>query len=298
MKKKFLFIAALLIIATSCNKIDTSKEVFQIIGQVTVSPWDPEYAKTVIQKIYVEEFTGHRCTYCPAGAKILKTLMEEDSTIIVTAIHCTTLADPVAFPFDKDYKTPMGDIICKDFRIADLPKATINRMEISSNVWGIDRNKWRSAIAAIDRNNVRAGIELQCKVDETIKEIEATVSVTITKDLPHPVQLCLVLQQDSIISGQIDGTNIITGYVHNHVLLAGLNGNYGIKLTPNGMVNAQNKYTTTFKLSYGNSFPNSYFPVVINNCCLVAYLINAETKEVLQVECVYLSGSVIYFTKQ
>jgi hypothetical protein len=289
MKKIPLLIATLLLIAVSCNKIDTSKEVFTIIKPVEVTPWDPEYAKTVIQKIYVEEFTGHACTFCPAGAEILHSLMVEDSTIVATAIHCTALANPGKFPFDKDYKTPMGDIIGTDFKIAGLPKATINRMEVSANTWGIDRNKWRSAIAEIDRNNVKAGIELKCSVDEQKNEIEARVSVTIIKKIENPVQLCLILQQDSIISGQIDGSNYIDEYVHNHVLRAGFNGNYGIKLTPNGIIQEQNKYSTTFKINFENSFPYLNIPIIINHCSVVAYLIDMKTKEVLQVECVHLA---------
>jgi hypothetical protein len=284
MKKLTLLFTALLVIAISCNKVDTSKEIFTIIQPVEVTPWDPEYAKTVIQKIYIEEFTGHACTYCPTGARILKTLMEEDPTIIATAIHCTTLANPGNVPFDKNYKTSMGDIICENFKISGLPKAMINRIGNGANGWGFDRTKWRSEVAKINRDNVRAGIELICFVDETKQEIEAKVSVTIIKELQNPVQLCLLLQQDSIISGQLDGNKEIPDYVHNHMLRTGFNGNYGIKLTSNGIVKEQNKYTTTFKLSYGNNFPYSNIPVVINNCSVVAYLIDMETKEVVQVE--------------
>ena len=280
MKKVKLLLAALLITATACDKIDTSKEVFEIIVPVEVTPWDPEYAKTVIQKIYIEEFTGHACTYCPKGARTLKALMDEDPTIIATAIHCTGLANPGKFPFDKDYKTNMGNVICEDFKISGLPKATINRMGNGANGWGFDQNGWRKEVAKIDRNNIRAGIELQCTVDETKQEIEAKANVTIIKELKNPVQFCLVLQQDSIISGQIDENKIIPDYVHNHVLRAGFNGNYGIKLTRNGIVKEENKYTATFKLSYANNT----IPVVIKNCSIVAYLIDMETKEVIQVE--------------
>jgi hypothetical protein len=285
MKKIPLLLAALLIIAISCNKIDTSKEVFNIIGTVEVTPWNPEYAKTVFQKIYMEEFTGHACTYCPTGAIILKTLMDEDSTIIATAIHCSDLANPGKFPFDKNYKTPMGDEISDRFNIIKgLPKAMINRKYNGSDGWGFDRNEWRSEVAKIDRNNVRAGIELQCNVDETKQEIDVKACVTIIKELKNPVQLCLVLQQDSIISGQIDKGVEIQEYTHNHVLRAGFNGNYGIKLSPNGIVKAQHKYTTTFKLSYEKNIPNPSIPVVIKNCSVVAYLLDMETQEVVQVE--------------
>ncbi|MDR2972083.1 MAG: Omp28-related outer membrane protein [Bacteroidales bacterium] len=285
MKKIPLLLTTLSILLFSCNKIDTSKEVFQIIGQVEVTPWDTAYVQTVIQKIYIEEFTGHRCTYCPEGARELKAIMEEDSTIIVTAIHCTSLANAGSAPFDKDYKTPMGERLCDDFKIGGLPKATINRKKIfSDNELGLDRARWRNAIKSIDRNNVRAGIQLKCNVDTVQKEVEAEVIVTIIKELPNPVQLCLVLQQDNIISGQIDNGVTIPDYIHNHMLRTGFNGNYGTPLTPNGMVNAQSKYTTTFKIAYQNSFPNSYIPVKIDHCSVVAYLIDMVTKEVVQAE--------------
>ena len=287
MKKLTLLFTALLIFITSCNKIDTTKEVFNFISPVEVTPWDPDYAKTVIQKIYIEEYTGHNCIYCPAGARELKAIMDEDPTIIATAIHCTELANPGMPPyFNKNYKTPMGNQLCDDFNITDLPKAVINR--IKNNEWGMAQTEWRKGIAKIDRNNIRAGIELQCTLNETKQEIEAHVAVTIIKALPNPVQICLVLQQDSIISGQKDGAQYIFDYVHNHTLRTGFNGNYGTKLTPTGMVDAQLKYATSFKISYKNSFPYSNVPVEIKHCSVVAYLIDMETKEVVQVECLHL----------
>jgi hypothetical protein len=238
----------------------------------------------------VEEFTGHTCTYCPAGAKILKTIMDEDSTIIATAIHCTGLADPTSNPiYTNNYKTPMGDIICDNFNISGLPKAMINRTKNDAGAWGIDRLRWRSEIAKIDRDNICAGIELFCTVDENNQTIEAKVGVTIIKTIHNPVQICLVLQQDSIISGQKDGSLDIPDYVHNHVLRAGFTGNYGSKLTSNGIVNEQFKYSTTFRINYSNGFLyGTNVPVEVKNCSVVAYLIDMETKEVLQVEYVHL----------
>jgi len=285
MKKLLLLLTVLLAITISCNKIDTSKEVFNIMRPVEVTPYDPEYAKTVIQKIYVEEFTGHTCIFCPAGAQELKEIMNEDPTVIATAIHCTSLANPGGGAFTNNYKTPMGDVLCNDFNIKGLPKATINRMEIGTNQWGMAPTQWRNTIAGIDRNNVKAGIQLQCTVNEAQQEIEAKVDVTIIKELPNPVQICLILQQDSIISGQIDSNSQpINNYIHKHMLRTGFNGNYGTRLTSNGIVSAQYKYSTIFKLSYTNTFPYSHIPIVIKNCSIIAYLIDMETKEVLQVE--------------
>jgi len=285
MKKTTLFLIVFLMAITACNKIDTSTEVFTITMPVTVTQWDPDYAKTVVQKIYVEEFTGHTCIYCPNGAAILKTIMEEDPTIIATAIHCTSLAAPLTQPpFDNDYRTPMGDRICSDFKITGLPKAMINRKGNGANGWEFDRNKWRSTIAGIDRNNVKAGIQLQCHIDTVKQVIEAQVAVTIIKNIPNPVQLCLLLQQDGFISGQLNGNQEILDYEHTHVLRAGFNGNYGMKLTSDGVVKEQFKYSVAFKLAYSNSFPNSFLPLKMENCSVVAYLLDMTTKEVVQVE--------------
>jgi len=284
MKRIKLLITALLITAVSCNKIDTSKEVFKIIGPVEITTLNEEFANKVVQKIYVEEFTAHRCTFCPTGARELKAIMEEDSTVIVTAIHCSSLADPLSKPpFNINYKTPMGDILHKGFNIKDLPKATINRIK-NENEWGIGRNEWRKIIESINRNNVRAGIEIQYSVHKSIQEIEAKVSVTIIKEIKNPVQLCIVLQESGIVSGQVDGNVNILDYEHNDMLRAGFNGSYGTKLTQNGMVKERLKYTSSFKLNYKNGFPYSNTPILIENCSIVAYLLDMETKEVIQVE--------------
>jgi hypothetical protein len=290
MKKIFLSLITLLITVAACNKIDATDGVFNITSPVEVSPWDPDYAATVVQKIYMEKFTGHTCIFCPNGARTLKAIMEEDPTVIATAIHCLSQANPGSPTgiFANNYKTPMGDVICNDFGINGLPKATINRMETGDlTTRGIAPSGWRTFLAGIDRNNVKAGIQLYCTVNETQKEIEAKVEVTIIKEIPNPVQICLILQQDSIISAQMDGSssNIDTNYVHLHMLRAGFNGNYGTRLTPNGIVSAQTKYTTTFRLSYENSFPYSNnIPLVIKHSSVVAYLIDMVTKEVIQVE--------------
>ncbi|MDR0206597.1 MAG: Omp28-related outer membrane protein [Bacteroidales bacterium] len=284
MKRFALLITVLLIIGVSCDKIDTSKEVFKTIGPVEVSAWNEDYARTVVQKIYVEEFTAHRCTFCPTGARELKAIMEADPTVIVTAIHCSSLADPLSKPpFNINYKTPMGDVLHKDFNIKDLPKATINRIK-NENEWGFGRTEWRKIIENINRNNVRAGIEIQYSVNKSIQEIEAKVSVTIIKEIKNPVQLCIVLQENGIISGQIDNNVNILEYEHNDMIRVGFNGNYGTKLTQNGMVMEQIKYTSTFKLNYENGFSYSNIPAKIDNCNIVAYLLDMETKEVIQVE--------------
>jgi hypothetical protein len=288
MKKTTFLFAALCLIIASCNKIDTSKEIFEIIAPVEVTPWDPNYAATVIRKIYVEEFTGHTCTYCPNGATILKAILDEDENVVATAIHCTFLSDPVKPPFQNNYQTPMGNVICEDFNINGLPKAMINRKGNGAGGWSFERNKWKSEVANIDKTNPSAGIEMQCMVDEAKQEVTVRASVTVIKELPNPVQLCLVLQQDSIISAQKDDNATILEYEHNHVLRAGFSGNYGAKLTLDGMLQEQFKYTANFKIKYGNSFPYSQLPVISKHCSVVAYLIDMKTKEVLQVECVHL----------
>jgi hypothetical protein len=290
MKKLLLSLTALILIITACDKIDTSKEVFHIIWPVVVTYGDPDFNNKVVQKIYVESFTGHLCVSCPAGARALKAIMDTDTTIINTAIHCTMLADPRSQPpFNVNFKTPMGDIICSDFNISGIPKAMINRKKVpGSNDWGIGRAGWKSAIDAIDRNNIRAGIELRCSRNESTQEIDINVGVTIIKAIPNPVQLCIVLQQDGIVSGQIDDGVPILDYTHNHMLRAGFNGNYGTRLTPTGIVEEKLKYVTNFKLHYGNSFLYSNIPVEIENCSVVAYLLDMVTKEVIQVECVHL----------
>jgi hypothetical protein len=287
MKKLPLLLTTLSILLFACNKIDTTKDIFEIIAPPTVTPWDPDYAATVIRKIYVEEFTAHTCTNCPAGATLLHSIMAEDPDVMVTAIHCTGQAAPAKPPFQNDYKTPMGDVLYDNFKIGAIPKAMINRKK-NGNDWGFDRNKWRDEIKAIDKTNPSVGIELECTVNESKQEIAARVSITTIKALPNPVQLCLILQQDSIISGQKNNEGTISDYVHNHMLRAGFNGNYGAKLTIDGKLEEHLKYSTSFKIKYGNSFPHSQFPVHINPCMVVAYLLDMETQEVLQVEWVHL----------
>lgn len=281
----FIFI----LLISGCDKIEGNK--FETFEDVVVTDWNETYANTIYRKIYVEEFTGIKCPNCPAGARILQEIQNTmGDTLITAAIHATSLANPSASgSLSTNFKTPTGDILCNDFKVNAIPAALLCRIPNGNGIFAYEnRNAWKTEIAKISRQPI-AGIQLSCYVNATSKKIRATVAVTIIEPIPNEVQLCLVLLQDNIITGQIDGSTVVPEYVHNHAFRIDMNGTYGKRLTTDGMVQKQKTYTTGYSLSYASPFTIGKIPeLVINNCSVVAYLINMQTKEVLQVEKVHL----------
>ncbi|MEG2200223.1 MAG: Omp28-related outer membrane protein, partial [Anaerovorax sp.] len=81
-----------------------------------------------------------------------------------------------------------------------------------------------------------------------------------------------------IISPQLKGTEIIQNYVHDHVLRLGINGTYGERITPTGILEKDSAYTIGYQLDFKGKDWNK------NNCTVVAILYDHKVKEVLQVE--------------
>ena len=100
----------------------------------------------------------------------------------------------------------------------------------------------------------------------------------ILKDIPDQVQLCIVIIEDDIIKPQLNNGVRIPEYVHKHVLRGSLNGNYGSRITFDGLVQKDHSYAKAYKINFNDKDWDE------NNCYVVAYLINMETKEILQAE--------------
>lgn len=129
--KKILIIVCLAFIFASCNKIEGP--YIEKSGKKDV---DVEFPKLdtaqVVHKILFEEYTGHRCTNCPAGhQEINRLLTEYGDDLVVVAIHSGYFAQPMGDIFNYDFRTTAGDKICELFTSSPLdipnPAAMTNR---------------------------------------------------------------------------------------------------------------------------------------------------------------------------
>lgn len=278
MKRIFLNIIAFVCMAclllTGCDKIEG--DIYQIVQNEDVTVTFPDInPDEVYRKIFVEEFTGHRCTNCPQGHQTLESLHQQyGDTLVTVGIHYGALAKPFGSMFSYDFRTEAGNQIGDAYGIDGIPAAIVNRVQKSG---GWPREQWASVLRDVDRSKVSAAVQLINEYDAASKSLKANAKVTTLKDIDHQLRLILFVVEDGIVKPQKDGNQDIENYVHNHVLRCALTDAFGFVLT-NGSWNPGDSETYAASISFDG---HDWIP---ENCQVVAALLDPITSEVLQVE--------------
>lgn len=260
----------------ACDKVDQPYE--------TVQGGGGNGGDAVVRKVLLEDMTGHRCNNCPAAAAQATALQAiHGENLVVIAVHCVNgFAAPLP-PIgdnilDSDHRTPEGTAYESAFGITFLPTGLISRRPFNS-VLQISDGDWGDAVNAIIGDSTAFHLWF-----DALTVGGGSVSTTVKLALLGPVtgdhNLVVALTEDHIIDWQIDVNATppeVPDYEHRHMLRGNLNGTWGV---PAIVGSAAAGDTLTF--TYSNPLPAS----VLNpdNCALVAYVYDAATKEVMQVE--------------
>ena len=271
MKKALLFIAIALCFA-ACNKIESPYLTMSQQESVDVNFPDLD-PSAVYRKVLFDEYTGHTCIGCPEGHTILDQLLSQyGDTLVAVGIHANYFAEPEAGIFSYDFRTPTGEQLYLDYNITNNPQAIINRS--GSN---LEKSFWSSEMQNADRT-LHAAIQIINQYNTANQSLKINTKTTLLEDYDQTVMLSLLLVEDNIVKPQKFSDHVDTFYVHNHVLRAGINGNYGERISAGGLVSKDSSYL------YGYSIDFNGTDWVPENCSVIAILLDESSKEVLQVE--------------
>ena len=116
-------------------------------------------------------------------------------------------------------------------------------------------------------------------IELSISEENNSVSVQARRltEANNSLKLVVCITEDGIIDKQIDGSELIEEYEHNHVLRKVVNGAWGSNIQLS---------STSSTYSYDYTLEDSW---VRSNCNIVAYVYDNSNKEILQVEKIHLT---------
>lgn len=277
MKTAKLFITSLFAIAAfaACDKIEGP----YITPDDSVTT-DVEFPaldlNTVCRKVLVEEYTGARCTNCPDGHRALTALHERyGDTLVAIGIHAGTFAIPMG-DFSTDFRTEEGTTLYQDYNVAQVgtPSAVVSRTQ-HNNAFALNISSWQPAIEQEKAKECVAAVQIINVYDAATQTLTAHTKTTPLNGYTGDLQLALYVIEDGIVAPQKDGEEVITDYVHNHVLRGAINGTYGSLLTS---AEEDGTYLKSYQLDCSQKSWD------LSNCSVVAILMDAETHEVLQVE--------------
>lgn len=280
MKKTIILTFAVLIAGlfiASCDKIEEG-EYLKNPNNSQPTP-DTTGQKTLLRKVLILDFTGHKCGNCPKGHKIIASLESAyHDAVVPVAIHCTSYARPQAgTSFEADFRTEEGEYFVGYADLEGLPSGLVNTLDplsISSAP-----NEWATIFAQY--NNVLP--ELSVEVVSALASGSLTTNVKLTAEAAcsRKLSLCVYVVEDNIIGGQIDyesDPQTIENYVHNHVFRTSLSGALGESVKDNAEELAKG---ATIEKSYSKALGSDWN---VANCKVVAFVYDTDTKEVLQAE--------------
>lgn len=278
----FTFLALNLIIAVNynCDKIEKPYKV-------TENPLDtPDFpALTMpIQKYLLEDFTGHTCVNCPQAHKIADEIKNEMcDTLIVLAIHAGNNAEPIAAPYDADYRTELGNRITSDFNVSNYPSGMINR-KVFDSTRVLSRNVWKANLKNIPRQTPSIGLQI-LSADKSSDSVNIFVKTTFLSNSNKNLKLFVVLTESGIVSAQKNNTSAIgprpdiLDYKHNHMLRSHIAPIEGSIIATSNTPISENEYVIKGYTLYLKGKPWK-----LDNCSIIAFVIDCNTQEVIQVE--------------
>lgn len=236
---------------------------------------------------FIEDFTGHNCTFCPRAHRELARLQSNlGAKVIGMAIHYGWQADINVFKdLVVDYKTDAGTAIGNYFasQSTPLPFGFVNRTtwvddfgeEYHTFAWG----EWYGRLSDIIAQESQIGIHIDAKIENGA--VIAGISTKAFSQVDTPIKIQYFITESHLISKQMDIDAVNQGgevddYEHNHVLRASINGDFGEILTAN-------PYPQDLVVS--KTIDYQLTPTWnTENLSLIVIVYDNITKEVLQVE--------------
>jgi len=272
----------LIFFLSGCDKIDNPMKE-------GVSVWNG-------RKIVIYDFTGHRCGNCPNAHRLIDDLTKSyGEAIVPIAIHCNNLAElgTDLSKFQYDFRTEIGAYYgggSSDggfYELIGIPTGLVNNLS-KTEVKSV--GTWPESTAKFITTYPEYLIEIEPGFSPSDNDIFCNVTVTTNINNSRNLSLLVFLLEDNIITWQKDynenfnnGNEDIQNYVHNHVLRSGFNGPWGdIIKDNNNETSVGDEYNKSYSLKASSNWE-------VDNCSIVAFVYDTDTKEVLQAEINHLN---------
>ena len=227
-----------------------------------------------VQRLLIEEFTGHKCVNCPDGAAIVHEIQEYyPGRVVVVGIHAGMLATPTGEFAKQNFMTADGTKYYNEFGVQGNPAALLNREHFAGEDWAVrTKEKWMTyAISELGKEPV-------CEVLPTVtynaetRELSVETEVEAYENMPADLNL-QVQVVENVIGMQLKSGDVIDEeYEHNHVFRTSVNGTWGeaIESLPAG-----EKKTYTCATTFNEKW-------VPENSTVVVFVYENSSKRVLQ----------------
>jgi len=281
MKKIYLFLLVFALLVGACDRIENPVTVAKNKYREELYGPAPlfQLANETTRNVLFEEFTGHRCGFCPASTALALSLDAQlGSRMVTVAIHAGSLAETSGTLFQTDYNTEAGNLYWAQLNGGFNPIARIDRLGGLSSYEYLDPTNpsiWQNIVTT--RMSVATPVELQanCEYVPTDNILNIHMNSQFLQPYMGNVNLVVLLVENHIISPQEDYSQTppeVEEYEHEHVLRTNVTepmGNLVIS-NPSAGYSSTNSFSIPLQANW-----------VSTNMTVVGYLVDADTHAVL-----------------
>jgi|AntAceMinimDraft_16_1070373.scaffolds.fasta_scaffold30804_2 hypothetical protein len=279
--KSFIIYIYFVFLISACDKIDGPFVENNNIADTITCPVPDFPIDTIHERIILlEKFTGHMCGNCPESVQISDSLKQlyEDQLIIYSA-HVGYFASVNEPNYTYDFRNEVATDISEHFGndAAGLPNGMVNRKEFGASLI-LTCTNWGSAIQQIIDIPPDIDINIINEYNATDRKLCTHIQTIVLNDINGTFNLVVYITEDSIVSYQKDYDSTpadIPDFVHRHALRDAINGTWGTTLT-SGTIHADTSVIKSYVYHLNDNWD-------ANQCSIVAFVYNYDTKEILQV---------------
>jgi hypothetical protein len=232
---------------------------------------------TPVQKVLLEDFTGHDCGNCPNGhLRAAELLTQYGDSIAVVAVHAGSLAAPLPPEYPNDWRTSEGQYYLLTQVGQDImPKGRINRMPGASTIHS--PSAWAGKVAEAFAVTPQVNMQVKASYESTEGQWNVHVFSEWLENATGNYKLVILLTESGIVAPQLFYGNTpeyIEEYDHEHMLRTSGTGATGLTLFSNPTAGTNAVQSHTF------DWNNAWQP---ENCEVVVFLTEGDNGRVLNV---------------
>lgn len=299
--KHILFIIALVIFGlSSCDKVENAYPVgnpteldYSLYpgGDSTAyaqNEWPTFTQNTNTNRnVLIEDFTGHRCKFCPLAADTAHVLHQQfEDRVLIATIHSgpngagSFQSTSTTWPIDwtnqdgLDIGTHLGSIPGSAF--LGNPRGSVSRINFNGQVTQ-GQIDWRNVATAGMASQLKVNIQSAANYFSSTRGLFLHTEIDILDaGLTNELYTVVYLLEDSLVAKQLMPDNSTNeSYVHRDVMRDCINSDWkGKKITENEKINDK------YYFNYSFALPAQYNP---DNAHLLIYVRDAVTEEIYQV---------------
>lgn len=230
-----------------------------------------------IQRVLLEDFTGHDCGNCPNGHLRAAELLENyDENIAVVAIHAGSLAAPLPPEYPSDWTTPEGSYYLLTQVGQDImPKGRINRRPGASTIFS--PSAWPDQVAEAIAQQPPVNMQVKANYQSANNHWNVHVFSEWLQSAAGNYKLVVMLTESGIVAPQLfygNNPEYVEEYDHEHMLRTTGTGATGLTAFTNptaGLLDIE---------SYTFDWNSEWNP---DSCEVIAFLTDGDNGRVLNV---------------